>query len=817
MSRPEDVSWEFGSFRLDTAQRLLFRDGELIPLSRKAVEILIVLVERHAQLVEKEELMRTVWPDAFVEESNVAVHISQLRKTLSAEDGYRIDTIPRRGYRFVGTVSRAGSGYKVAEPPAEVSPTADSVTATELFESPTHLSAVTRRPHSVPKTPRQSAKTWLPGVTTGLLLVAGFVFVRHYRANQPFPAPPDSSPKPTAKYAVVLSEIANNTGDSVFDITLREAIATELEQSPYFTLIPEARLQQSLKLMGKPPDTPMTNELARELCQRNDGEAVVNGWIAKLGAQYVIGVRAVNCRTGDHLSDLQTTAGGKELVLKALGDITGQLRARLGETLSTVQKFDTPIEEATTYSLEALQAYSIGRQMMVQKGEPAAGIPFFEKAIRLDPSFAIAYAALGNAYSNLGDTGKAANSIRKAYELRTHVSEHERLYIESHYYQFVTGDVVKASQVYETWAATYPNDEAPRTNLAAIYSEMGKFDRSLELAREAVAISAHDGQTYANLVNAYIYMNKPDQANTLAHQAQSENRDSSTLRLYLYDAAYLQHDEAEMQRQLNWASGEPGIEDAFLDNQASVLAASGQLQQARDLTERAVEAAKRADEMGTAAGYEINEAQREAFFGNDVQAKKAADTALSFAKDRDTQCGAAVVFGISGDLNRVHAISTQLDRDYPDDTFVQDLFLPMIRATEAISSKAPGRAIKSLESAETYELGVEGELLPVYIKGLAYLQAGDAQKAAVEFQKIIDHPGVVLNSPIGPLARLQIARAYAAEGKLAQARSAYDEFFSRWKNADANIPVLQEAIQEYSGRWGGPTLATHPLTKTNLH
>ena len=817
MSRPEDVTWEFGSFRLDTAQRLLFRDGELVPLSRKAVEILILLVEHHAQLVEKEELMRTVWPDAFVEESNVAVHISQLRKTLSAENGYRIDTIPRRGYRFVGAVSHTGSGSKTADAASEPSPPATSASATQLSEeSPSHL-YVASQLHPAQKSPRAAAKAWLTGVAAALLLVAGFLVTRHYRAPQSVHTPPANSPAPVAKHDIVLSEIANNTGDPVFDITLHEAIATELEQSPYFTLIPEARLQQSLKLMGKPPDTPMTAELARELCQRNDGEAVVNGWIARLGTQYVIGVRALNCRTGDHLSDIQTTAGGKELVLKALGDITGQLRARLGEALSTVQKFDTPIEEATTSSLEALQAYSIGRQMMVQKGEPAAGIPFFEKAIRLDPSFAIAYAAMGNAYSNLGDTGKAADSIRKAYELRTHVSEHERLYIESHYYEFVTGDLVKASQVYETWAATYPNDEAPRTNLAAIYSEMGKFDRSLELARQAVAISAHDGQTYANLVNAYIYINKPNQASTVARQAQSESRDSSTLRLYLYDAAYLQHDEAEMQRQLNWASGEPGIEDAFLDNQASVLAASGQLQQARELTERAVEEAKRDGEMGTAAGYEVNEAQREALFGNDVQARKAADIALTFAKDRDTLCGAAVAFGISGDINRVQTIATQLARDYPDDTFVQYLFLPMIRAATAIRSKDPGRAIKSLESADAYELGVEGELLPVYIKGLAYLQAGDGQKAEIEFQKIIDHPGVVLNSPIAPLARLQIARAYAAEGRATQARTAYDEFFSKWKNADATIPVLQEAIQEYSGRWGNQTLAIHPSTKMDSH
>jgi DNA-binding winged helix-turn-helix (wHTH) protein/predicted Zn-dependent protease len=798
MSRPEDVSWEFGSFRLDTAQRLLFRNGELVPLSRKAVEILILLTERQGQLVEKEELMRTVWPDAFVEESNVAVHISQLRKTLGSEDGYRIDTIPRRGYRFVGPSPTRDLNLKPpAVPATAIQPLEESLNTPSASPTSSEPSGITP----------PVSKRWLLAVLAAILIVGAGVFtVVHYR-RPPLTqtATPPTAPPP-ARHAIVLSGITNNTGDPVFDVTLHEAIAIQLEQSPYLSLIPEARLQQSLKLMGKPADTPMTPDLARELCQRNDGQALIDGWIAKLGTQYVIGVRAVNCRTGDHISDLQVTAAAKELVLKALGDITGQLRTRLGESLSTVQRFDTPIEEATTSSLEALQAYSIGRQMMVQKGEPAACIPFFEKAIRADPSFAVAYAALGNAYSNLDESDMAATNIRKAYELRAHVSEHERLYIESHYYQFVTGDLIKASEVYETWAATYPNDEAPRTNLAAIYSEMGKFDRSLQFAREAVDLSAHDGQTYANLVNAYVTLNKPDEANAIARQAQSENRDSSTLRLYLYDAAYLQNDYAEMQRQMNWASGEPGVEGAFLDDQANVLATSGQVQQARELTERATEAAKRADEKETAAGYRVSEAQREALFGNETQARKAAEAALSLAQDRDTQYGAALALVFSGDSQRAQKIAAKLDKDYPNDTFVQYLYLPIIRSVAALNAKDPIGAIRSLEPASAYELGVEAGLFPAYIRGLAYLRAGDAPRAISEFQKILGHPGVVLNGPIGPLARLQMARAYAAQGNLSQSKAAYDDFLSKWKNADPDLPVLREAIQEYSNRWGAQAL-----------
>jgi DNA-binding winged helix-turn-helix (wHTH) protein/Flp pilus assembly protein TadD len=802
MNRPEDARWQFGSLRLDTAQRLLFRDGDLVPLSRKAIEILTILVESHGQLIEKEDIMRRAWPDSFVEESNLAVHISQLRKTLAEEgDRFRIETIPRRGYRFIGVVEREPARLEVSAQVVVPEPETGLLAAEQnsgrgALEEATEAARQAKAP-----SPMRGVVVWVSsGLAVAVVVALFFLTARFRDKGKPEPAAGQVRAYDTSgdRDRIILGEIENDTGEPVFDATLREAMAIELEQSPYLSLISEERMQQSLRLMGKPAGMALTLELSRELCQRNGGEAVLDGRIAKLGTQYVLGVRAVNCRTGDHIGDLQTTAASKELVLKAVGDITAELRAKLGESLSTVQKFDTPIEEASTASLEALQAYSIGRETMVKKGESAACVTFFQQAIRLDPGFAIAYAALGNAYSNLGETGLASANIRKAYELSAHVSERERLYIESHYYQFVTGDLIKASRILELWAATFPNDEAPRTNLAVIYSDLGKFDRSLELAKEAVRIGAHDGQSYANLVNAYISLNKPDEANAVAAQAITQNLDSSTLHLYLYDVASLQQNSTAMQQQMAWASGEPGVEDAFLEDQANNLAASGQLARARELTGRATEAARRADEKEAAAGYELDEAQREAEFGNYAEARRSADAALSLAKNRDTEYGAALAFSLSGDAGRAQALASELYKDFPDDTFVQYLYLPTIRGAIAQRQKDPERALQALEAARPYEFGIAGGMLPVYVRGLACLEAKDGKNAAIEFQKILDHPGAVVNAPIGPLARLQLGRAYLLQGRNKEAKAAYEDFLNRLKNADQDIPILREAKAEFS-------------------
>lgn len=787
MKQTEDVQWVFGSFRLDAAQHLLFRDGQLVPLSKKAADILLVLVEQHGQLVEKETLMKRVWPDSFVEESNLAVHISQLRKTINDRDAsHRIETIPRRGYRFVGSVTQEAAAAVTQSAAPEPSPAA------------TPLSDVTTVRQPGPSVPARRIGMWIALGLATLALVATLTLRFSLKRNHEPDSMTQAGNLPAVKDAVMLGEIANNAGDPVFDTTLHEALAIELEQSPHITLVPEQRVQKALQMMGKPATIQITSDVSREVCQRIGGEAVLDGWIAKLGSQYVLGVQAINCRTGDHISDPQATAAGKDQVLKVLGDISSQLRTRLGESLATLQKFDTPIEEATTPSLEALQAYSLGRQSMIQKGESASCVPFFQRAIRIDPDFAVAYAALGNAYSNLGETGLAATNIRKAYELREHVSEHERLYIESHYYQFATGDLGKASQAYEVWAATYPNDEAPRTNLAVIYSDLGKFDQSLEQALQAVRIAPDEGQTYANLVDAYVLLNRLDQATAVADQAIARNLDSPTLRSYLYDIAFLKHDAAAMQKILNWSAGEPGIEDEFLGDQANAAAFAGRLSQARTFTARAADAARKADEKETAAGYLIDGAQREALFGNAGEARKLADAALALASDRDTQYGAAVSYALAGTTDRARRLADALNTQFPDDTFVQDIYLPTIRAAIALAQHDPASALKELDRTNPYDLGLEGGLLPVYVRGTAFLAGHDGVRAIAEFQKILDHPGVVLGAPIGSLAHLQIARGQILAGNRDASRAAYAQFFDAWKDADPDIPILKEARSEYA-------------------
>lgn len=790
MIRSGNLQWEFGPFRLDGSQHLLFRDGELVPLSRKAVDILTVLIEAHGQLVEKDSLMRRVWPDSFVEESNLAVHISQLRKVLGDENGTgRIETIPRRGYRFVGEVKPGpveakAQAARPSEPPPESS----------LVQQPLAASSPTRR-----QEPTRSRKwAFMVAAVAAMLVGAAFIVLRidERRRSGPGASPVSAATVPLATDSIVLADIANNTGDPVFNSTLRQAIAIELEQSPYLRLVPESRIQQTLRMMGKPADQPLAGDTARDLCQRSGSEAILDGSIAKLGSQYVIGVRAVNCRTGDHLADLLTTAAGKEQVLQALGDITGQLRAKLGESLATVQRFDTPIEEATTPSLEALQAYSIGRATMIQKGESSSCIPYFQRAIRLDPDFAIAYAALGNAYNNLGETGLAADNTRRAYELRQRVSERERLYIEGHYYEFVTGDLNKAAATYQTWAATYPDDITPHTNLAVIESDLGQFGRSLPEAQAALRLGPDDGQNYANLVNERMSEEHLDEAHAIINQALAHNLESSDLHLYLFDMAFLERNEAAISQQMNWAAGEPGIEDLFLDHYADLLAFYGQVGKAREFTERATDAARRAGEKETAAGYQIEAAQREALFGNVPEARRLAAAALAMAHDRDTKYGAALAFALAGSVDQANTLTNQLDKDFPEDTFVQYLYLPAIRGAVALRQHDPARAIRLLDPAIPYESGEAAGFFPVYLRGLAYLATGDGLRAQTEFAKVISGRCVVLASPIGALAHLQLAHAYELQGQRDQAKAAYQDFLFTWKDADAGLPILQTAKSE---------------------
>jgi serine/threonine protein kinase/predicted Zn-dependent protease len=607
--------------------------------------------------------------------------------------------------------------------------------------------------------------------------------------------------KLTDKDSIVIADFTNTTGDPVFDGALRQGLTVQLEQSPFLSLVSEERIQQTLHLMGQPAEARLTPQIARELCQRMESAAVLDGSIASLGNQFVLGLKAVNCRTGDALAQEQVTADGKERVLRALGEAGAKLRGKLGESLGTVQKFDTPVEQATTPSLEALQAYSLARKTMVGKNDPAGAVPLFQRAIRLDPNFAMAYASLGQSYANLGETSLASENTKKAYELREWVSEREKFYIESHSNDLVTGDLEKARQVYELWAQTYPRDDVPPNNLGVIYRKLGQYDKALADFRENLRLSP-DGLSYALLVDDYLHLNRLEEARATAAEAQAKNLDSPFLRFFLYQLAFLQNDAAGMAQQVAWVAGKPGVEDVLLSYEADTAAYSGRLVKARELSRRAAASAERAEEKETAAYYQADAAVREALFGNAAEARQRAAAALGISTSREMQYGAALALALAGDAAKSQALADDLAKRFPEDTVAQFNYLPTLRAQLALIHNDSSKAIESLQDAAPYELGTPGNsafapaLYPVYVRGETYLTGHQGSEAAAEFQKILDRRGVVWNEPIGALARLGLARAFMLQSDTVKAKAAYQDFLTLWKDADPDIPILKEAKAE---------------------
>jgi eukaryotic-like serine/threonine-protein kinase len=605
----------------------------------------------------------------------------------------------------------------------------------------------------------------------------------------------------TDKDTIVLADFTNMTADKVFDGTLRQGLSVQLEQSPFLSLVSEPQVQQELRLMGQPADSRLTPEIARDLCRRTESAAVIDGSIATLGTQYVLGLKAVNCRTGDVLAEEQATADGKERVLKALGDSAVKLRAKLGEALNTVKRFDTPLEQATTPSLEALQAYSLGRRMMAGD-DWADAAPLLQRAIRLDPNFAMAYARLGTSYDNLGETTIGAENLKRAYELRERASEPEKFYIESHYYVIVPGNLEEARRVCELWAQTYPREWVARLNLSVIYGNFGQYDKALEEARETLRLSTNGGN-YAAVVASLIVLNRLEDARATAEEAQAKRFDSPTLRFLMYQLAFLRNDAPGKAQEVTWAEGKPGVEDVLLVNEADTAAYSGHLQAARKLSRRAVSSAERAEEKEEAATYEADAALREGLFGNNGEARQLAAAALGLSTGRDVQFQAALALALAQDATRAQPLGDDLGKRFPEDTIVQFNFLPTTRAQIDLIHNDFARAIEALQAAAPYELGspnsaISLALYPVYVRGEAYLAEHQASEAAAEFQKILDHRGVVVNEPIGVLAHLQIGRAYALQGDTAKARTAYQDFLTLWKDADPDIPILIAAKAEYA-------------------
>jgi eukaryotic-like serine/threonine-protein kinase len=602
----------------------------------------------------------------------------------------------------------------------------------------------------------------------------------------------------TKKDTIVLADFANTTGDPVFDDALKQALAVDLGQSPFINILSDRKAGETLRLMGRQPSERITQDLARELCVRTGSKAIVLGSISNLGGQYVIGVDAVGCNNGDTLAQEQEEAAGKQDVLKALGKAATSLRAKLGESLASIQKFDVPVE-ATTTSLEALKAFSMGITTFRTKGD-AASIPFYKRALELDPNFAAAYGALGVAYINLGQGTLASESILKAYELRDKVSEREKYRISSLYYAYVTGELEQASQVFELWAKSYPLDSIPPGNLGDLYSQLGQYDKAVAEAQEGVRLEPSI-VGYTNLAEDYLALGRVDDARKAIEQAQVRNLDGDFLHQEIYYLSFLKGDTAEMERQVAWAAGKPGTEDLLLSFQSDTEAYYGRIGKARDFSRRAVDAAVRANAKEGAALWQINAAMREAEFGNSAVARQDVAAALALAPGRDVKLFSALALARSGETARSKAIVDELEKSYPSQTLLKVYWLPTIKAALELNANNSAQALVLLEAAAPYELGQPaqlqlGTMYPAYIRGQAQLMAHNGPAAAAEFQKFLDHRGIVINFPIGALARLGLARAYALSGDTAKAKAAYRDFFTLWKDADPDIPILKEAKAE---------------------
>ena len=642
-------------------------------------------------------------------------------------------------------------------------------------------------------------------VTIALVVIVGTVIAGYFFFHRPV--------KLMEKDTIVLGDFANSTGDPIFDDTLRTALVVSLRQSPFLNVMSDEKIAATLKLMTRPPDSKLTPQVAGELCQRSGGKAYIAGSIASLGSQYVVGLKAVNCHSGDVLAEEQITAAAKERVLGALGDAASKLRGELGESLTTVQKFDLPLAEATTASLEALKAYSLGEKTF-RESSPAAAVPYHQRAIQLDPSFAMGYLALGGDYFSLSEEGRASEYYAKAFQLRERTSEREKLAIAAEYYSSVTGELDKAAQTYQVQIQTYPRDYRAHLDLGNVYGMQGQYENAKEAHKESLRLAPDIVVPYGNLSTDLLALQSFDEARQLVQEAQTRKLDDFSIHVTLYALSFFQADFPSMEKEQQWFAGKP--EESFALSLASDTAAYfGHLNKARELTKQAVGSAIRADSKETGAIWQEIAAQREAAYGDPLDAKQSAEQGLMlYPLSESVGVEAALAFAMAGDTERAESLAQTLNKRFPLDTQMQSLWLPAIQAQLALNRKNSALARNTLQASLPVELGEFlfvaniSCLYPTYIRGEAYLAAGQGKEAAVEFQKILDHSGIVWNCWTGALAHLGVARANALQSGTSQgadadaarvrALAAYKDFLTLWKDADPDIPILKQAKAEYA-------------------
>jgi len=699
-----------------------------------------------------------------------------------------------------GTVAVAQeSGAEVAQPPS-AAPGSSPALAPSASSSAVKVA-------EVPVAGRKLWKVLVPAAV--VILVVAIAGVFYFRSHSTKPAT-----ALTDKDTIVLADFANSTGDAVFDDTLKTALSVSLNQSPFLNVLAENKVGETLKLMSRPAGTKLTPEVTRELCQRAGSKAYLAGSIASLGSQYVLGLKAVNCQSGDPLAEQQVTAASKEKVLDALGEAASKLRTQLGESLATVQKLDVSLSEATTSSLEALKAYSLGRKAANEKGS-AAALPYYQRAIELDPNFATGYSAVGGDYFSLGETGRASDYYAKAFQLREHASEREKLAITANYYQAVTGELDKAAQTYQEEIESYPREYRAYVGLGNVYSTRGQYEKAAEIARQAMRLAPDQTSSYGGLANYTLALQRVDETRQIIHEAQVRKLDNDLIHNALYGLAFIGADSAAMTEQQLWYAGKPDYENEGLALASDTEAYGGHLGKARELTKRAVESAIRTDNKESGAIYLANAALLQAAYGNLAEVRQSAAEALKLAPaSQGVGVEAALASAMAGDTARAESLAQDLGKRFPLDTHMQSLWLPAIQAQLALDKKNPAAALTALQAASAIEFGSFpfainfSCLYHVYIRGEAYLAAGQGKESAAEFQKIIDHNGIVWNCWTGALAHLGVARANAlqsrtsqgADADLARTRglAAYKDFLALWKDADPDNPILKEAKAEYA-------------------
>jgi DNA-binding winged helix-turn-helix (wHTH) protein len=779
VSLPEDLV-RFEGFELDPRAYQVRRSGRTLKLERIPMEVLLLLAERRGQLVTREEIIEKLWgKDVFLDTDNaINTAIRKIRQVLNddPEQPRFVQTITGKGYRFIAPITEPGAKEEAREREG------DSARATNAEEAGTGTDL---------------RKRWilLVGATAAVPALALAGYLLFHRA-----------PKLTDKDTLVIADFANSTGDPVFDDTLRQGLAVQLEQSPFLSLISDERIQQTLKLMAKPADARLTPEVSREICERTASAAVLDGSIASLGSQYVLTLRAKDCRSGDVLDEEQVQAAKKEDVLNALSQIASKFRTRVGESLTTLEKHDTPLAEATTPSLDALKSYSTALKVLFSTGS-AAALPLFQRAIEIDPKFAAAHAYVGRMYGDLGETALSAESTSKAYQLRDRASEPEKFFITASYDMQVTGNMEKAEQTCELWVQTYPREMMPHSFLSGIVVPvLGKYERAVAEGQKTIRLDPDFAIGYSVLAYSYVYLDRFGDAENVLQKASGRKLGIPDFLIQRYDIAFLKGDVAGMQREVALAQGKTRVLDWISDHEAFALAYSGRLREARAMSRAAVDLAQQDGQRERASLYEAAAALRESFFGNTLAARQHADAALELSRARDTEYGAALALALAGDLSKAQKSANDLEKRFPEDTSVRFSYLPTLRALFELNRGEASQAIESLEISGTNELGAPtssffgffGALYPIYVRGLAYLAVHQGANAAVEFQKILDHRGIVVSDPIGALAHLELGRALAQSGDTVKAESAYRDFLALWKDADPDIPILKQAKAEYA-------------------